>query len=314
MGPTMNQDQNLSHNVENNIDINKAILAIEKQIIKDGDLANSTVAYRLELLHELSKFELGKFIILNSGLNGYWIEYILYYCEDSPRYANITDFEKKLLANFPLIKATQQRCQILLNILEELTKENFSIASLPCGTGHELLNIKKNATVKNLELNFLDIDNKILAFAQQKASEYVLEPSTKLNFMQVDAWGISKVFQNKFNILVSSGLTIYEYNDDRILSFFIEVYNTLKANGIFIISTITLPPINNNESEWDLNYIDSEYYKLEMTVFSDVLKSKWRAFRSTKLMFNLLKRAGFSKMEVKYDQAKIFPNIIAVKA
>jgi SAM-dependent methyltransferase len=303
----------LSHN-HVNIDIKKRISELEAKIKKAGDLPGATLEYRLKLLHEFAQFDLGKFIILNSGLNGYWTEYILYYSEDSPRYANITPLEKILITKFPVMLATQQRCKILLDILAKNLRDNISLASIPCGTGHELLNIKGISTTKNLELNFIDLDKEILVLAQQKAQQYQMDSTTKLNFVECDAWKLSKLYNNHFNIVVSSGLTIYEHSDDRVLSFFIEVFNSMKSGGIFIISTITLSPLVSQDSEWDLNKIEKEYLQLSFILFTQVLEVKWGANRSTELMIKLLKQAGFSKMEVIYDEARIFPNIIALKA
>ena len=67
----------------------------------------------IQLLEKLSSFELGKFLLANKGLNGYWTDYILTYPRKEKCF-NISDFEKTILERLPTFCATQQRFNIFL--------------------------------------------------------------------------------------------------------------------------------------------------------------------------------------------------------
>ena len=57
--------------------------------------------------------------------------------------------------------------------------------------------------------------------------------------------------------------------------------------------------------------VNSEHALLQKIVFADVLECKWQIFRSEELVRSQLLDAGFTEIEVFYDEAHIFPTVIA---
>lgn len=49
-------------------------------------------------------------------------------------------------------------------------------------------------------------------------------------------------------------------------------------------------------------------------VFSDILECKWQIFRSEELVRAQLLEAGFTEIKFFYDEAHIFPTIVAKRA
>ncbi|MCL2933346.1 MAG: hypothetical protein MGG11_14170 [Trichodesmium sp. MAG_R03] len=73
-----NKQRILSH--ENlNETIETTIERVKQRIIETGYKPYVTVARQLELVDELADFPLGKFILQNRGLNGYWTDYVMKY-------------------------------------------------------------------------------------------------------------------------------------------------------------------------------------------------------------------------------------------
>ena len=78
MTPTIENTRLLSHS-PSSVTIESIVKNIADKIQSQGDKAHVTVKYQLELLNQLSQFELGRFILQNRGVNGYWTHYILTY-------------------------------------------------------------------------------------------------------------------------------------------------------------------------------------------------------------------------------------------
>ena len=94
---------------------------IESRIDSEDPLKN----LKLDLLHQLTKFELGKFLLINKGLNGYWTNYILTYPTNNIEVSS--NLERVFLEELPSILATQQRYKIFLkyNQQSEIVSDKF---------------------------------------------------------------------------------------------------------------------------------------------------------------------------------------------
>ncbi|XVN42481.1 MAG: hypothetical protein RCG15_07740 [Candidatus Rickettsia vulgarisii] len=74
---TINASTNLiTHNVEVIKDIDLTSYQVNLHNKKDLILP---LNIELELLNQLAEFDLGKFLLLNKGLNGYWTSYLILY-------------------------------------------------------------------------------------------------------------------------------------------------------------------------------------------------------------------------------------------
>lgn len=80
-----------------------------------------------------------------------------------------------------------------------------------------------------------------------------------------------------------------------------------------MISFLTPPPIPGFITEWELQNVNKEHALFQKIVFADILASKWQTYRSEALMRSQLQEAGFEEIEVVYDNAHIFPTVIAKK-
>lgn len=288
------------------------IAQIKERLIAEGDKSYVTVAQQLELLEQFQQFELGRFIILNAGVDGYWTHYIMSYPEKGARTGLSSDdqpicsFEKRMLETFPVLLATQQRYQIFQNELQKNIRENTTFASLPCGLMTDLLTLNYK-DVKNFNLVGIDLDPnslwKALLFAQQLGLE------AKAKFLLRDAWKLDT--EQEFDVLTSNGLNIYEPSDEKIVALYQQFYKTLKKGGTLITSFLTPPPIVTKDSEWLMEKINKEDLLLQKIVLGDIVQAKWQCFRSSELTQQQLEAAGFSAIEFIYDTAHIFPTVVA---
>ena len=121
-----------------------AVKAITERVISEGDKPHATVVRRLEVLKDLQGFPLGRFLLINRGLNGYWTHYVV---SDHPekRRAGTTSFsnatEKFLFDEAPGVLATQERFVHFKEVLQDQLKEGTVMASIPSGLMGELLTL-----------------------------------------------------------------------------------------------------------------------------------------------------------------------------
>jgi SAM-dependent methyltransferase len=151
----------------------------------------------------------------------------------------------------------------------------------------------------------IDLDPETLAQAAQLARERGL----KSEFIQQDAWEIKS--DQQFDLIASSGLTIYIRDDERVRNLYRIFFRALKPGGILVTSFLTPPPVPNEQTEWDLSKVDQDAALLQKILFVDILDAGWRAYRPEATVVDQLKSTGFVDLQVIYDQAHIFPTVIA---
>ena len=189
--------QNLSHEPRE-FSFEAAKQTIMDRIHSRGDLPDVSVENQLELLDQLSQFDLGKFLIERAGLNGYWTHYIISHPlkgrQSNPN-QNHTPFhplEDFLLNRAPTCLATQQRFVIFKTLIQDHLQDGQSLASIPCGLMGDLLDLD----FSNLSEFFLcgiDLDPETLSQAMSYAEEKrYLSIAHFLNKMH----GISKLTLN----------------------------------------------------------------------------------------------------------------------
>lgn len=256
----------------------------------------------LKLLDGLSQFELGRFLLANRGLNGYWTAYVILY---SLRKESKHPLEHWMLNKAPGFKATKERFKIFQEQLQLHLQDNWTLASLPCGLMDDLLSLDySNKT--NINLVGIDLDADSLELAAQNAIKYNFKNVT---FLKKIAWNLG--IESELNLITSNGLNIYEPDDEKVTAFYQQCYKALKPNGIFITSFITPPPTVSNESTW-VNFNKEDLIK-QKAIFNDILEVNWQTFRTEKQTCNQLIQAGFKVKEVLYDSQGIFPTVVARK-
>lgn len=303
----------LSHSIcpEN---IKKVISKIKQKILQAGDKSYVRVEKQLELLNELSQFDLGRFLIQHGGLNGFWTHYILTYPQEGKvidknnRGEPLGRLEKTLLNDLPIVVATQERFKIFLKENQKAVKSGAKLASIPCGMLGELLYLDYKG-ITDIKLFGLDYDSATLNDAKMLALKLGL--TNKINLIKTDAWQLN--FINEFNLISSNGLNIYEPDDKKIVNLYKKFYQALVPGGKLVTSSITYPPSFPEKTEWKTQKLDYDKILLQQIIFSDILNSKFFCFRTTKKTKQQLVDVGFKNIRFIEDNAKIFPTVVAEK-
>lgn len=105
----MNETPPLSHQKQN-FNLKDRLSALKQRSIQRGDLPDIPVDIQLKWIDELQEFELGRFLLMHRGLNGFWTDYILQH-PDHPMKA-LSGMEDFILNRCPVVLATQERFKI----------------------------------------------------------------------------------------------------------------------------------------------------------------------------------------------------------
>ncbi len=302
----MDQQCLLSHSLATE-ELEVVVRKIAAEIKQRGDKPYATIDMQLDLLQQLSQFELGKFLLLNQGINGYWTHYILTYPWAGAK-ANLTFVERFILERAPIMLATQERFKIFLNENQQAVKPAATLACIPSGMMGELLYLKVSG-ISNLKLIGIDYDPNALSDAQLLADKQNLSTVIELN--KGDAWSLD--VENKFDLISSNGLNIYEPDDARVTALYRAFYNALKPGGTLVTSFLTCPPSMSDECEWNIPVINHSDLLLQKIIFSDILAVKWQCYRSSVQTKKQLESVGFNGLKFIYDKAKLFPTVVAYK-
>lgn len=302
-----------SHGGEN-LNLTTTIKKLQQQIHVLGDTEYSTVQQRLSLLNQLSQFELGRFLILNRGINGYWTDYILTYPKRgkitglSSDHSPLTALEQFILDKAPVIQATQERFTQFLRQNQRQVANDHHLACIPSGLMGELLYLDYR-NIKQIQLTGIDFDTETLKQSEALAQQYHLDAYTC--YQRHDAWQLP--FQGSFDLISSNGLNIYEPDPQKVSELYQSFFTALKPQGKLVTSFLTPPPGAQSTGEWQLEKIDKTALATQYTIFAEILAAKWQCFMSSQQMIAILEKIGYSDVEVFPDTAHIFPTIIAYK-
>ncbi|HCJ82899.1 MAG: hypothetical protein A2Y28_02600 [Chlamydiae bacterium GWC2_50_10] len=298
--------KNLSHE-QRDVSFQAAKQGLIEKIQNRGELPHASVQKQLELLEQLSAFDLGKFLIERGGLNGYWTHYIIAYPEKAQAYS-LHPVEEFLLNSAPSCLATQHRFSLFKETIQKHLFEGCVLASVPSGLMAEFLDLDFS-NMKTFSLHGIDLDEETLSQAKGYAEEKGL--IGKCRFFQKDAWNLS--ISEEYDLIASNGLAIYEADDEKVVALYRQFYNALKSKGTLITSFLTPPPTSGKTTEWRMDKVNLQDALLQKIVFADILNTKWQVFRSEETVREQLQKAGFQKIEILYDEAHIFPTLIAEK-
>ncbi len=290
----------ISHNNNNDL-LKEKIDKIKKRI----KLKNENAEVQIKILEQLSEFELGRFLILNKGLNGFWTSYLINHIYGTKK---ISQLERIFLEELPTVQATQNRAKIFQKQIQNRIKNNSIFASIPCGTAEDLLTLNFKS-YKNIQLIGIDLDRNSLNLAQRIAEKNNLKNS--FTTQNLNAWKLN--FENKFDLITSNGLNIYEKNEKKIVKLYENFYNALKNKGALITSFLTFPPTLDKNSPWKMETLNKEKLDLQKIIFSDILKVNWQSFNHKKDFKKMLENIGFSNIKIYSDKACQFPTVVAEK-
>ncbi len=289
--------QLITHHEDASLDLNR----IQTRLQSSGNLA-LPLEEELELLEQLTQFELGRFLLKNKGLNGYWTYYIILH---GPTKSDLHPLEHWLLNKAPTVKATQERFQIFRHELQSRLQSGMTLASIPCGRMDDLLGLDYSK-VSDIQLVGIDLDRQSLVLAQDVANTYGYK---NVSLLHKDAWNLGAKAQ--YDIITSNGLNIYESDDQKVIELYKEFFSALRPNGVLITSFLTPPPALSPESSWK-NY-NPEDARTQKAIFGDIIGVAWQTFRTESKTREQLEEVGFKSVDIIYDSQGMFPTVVAWK-
>ncbi|MEM7222223.1 MAG: class I SAM-dependent methyltransferase [Pseudomonadota bacterium] len=293
-----------------------AILARKRrEIAERGDLPDGTAAERLELIEQLAGFPLGRFLLENRGLNGYWTDRVIEHPDRgrasgrAPDGRPLTPLERQLLDRFPIVLATQERARFFATAIQARIAEGAVFASIPCGLMRDLL-ARDYGNAPGVRLVGIDIDQESLDLATRLAADYGLTGAA--SFRRSDAWALGS--ESAFDLIASNGLNIYEPDEARVIALYRAFFEALKPGGVLVTGFLTPPPALDPSCEWDRTALDPEATRLQKIVFADIIGAAFQCYRSSETSKAQLAAAGFDSLDLLWDRAKMFPTVIARKS
>lgn len=252
-----------------------------------------------DLLNELASFNLGRFLLHNRGLNGYWTSYIFRNNVDS---AQLTELESWLL-NDSLYVMARERFYTFQEEIRKRLHSDMTLASIPSGLMDDLL-LLDYPFYRNIHLVGIDADSESLKFARQNAKERGFS-SEQVTLMQKDAWDLD--IYTEFDLITSNGLNMYESCEKRLIALYQSFYKALKPNGTLLISFIPPPP------EKIASFISPENFLKERSIFGDIVQINYLNFCAEVDMKNQLQTAGFMIESIQYNEKGMAPVVVAKK-
>jgi hypothetical protein len=261
----------------------------------------------LSLRDEMREFPLGRFLLENLGLNGFWTSYVLMHPERGRLTGRGIDgyrlqpLESWLLDECPIFLATQERSRIFRRITESLLAPDMHLASLPCGLMDDLLGLDIPKGIEGLRYTGIDIDRESLVFAQNNAHARACK--VPLDLRQADLMRMAT--SPEFDLITSNGLNIYLESDDECVAFYQRAAAMLTPGGHLITSFIT------PTTSWQPHSLQA--LARQQQLFGSVLPVRWMCTRSVGLTCRQLLEAGLDPVRVVYDRQCMFPTVLARK-
>lgn len=299
--------QTISHQTTrfNDEGLTQALVRQTEQRLRNSAQLILSLDRTLELLHQLEQFELGRFLLHNRGLNGYWTAYVFQQGFGKP----LTNPLEQWLLNKSLLVQARERFERFKMELGQQLREGAHLASIPSGLMDDLLQLDYR-NLRHFRLTGIDVDAESLHLAQENARKRGLEGHCQ--FLQRDAWTLG--VQGEFDVISSNGLNMYEPNPQRLIELYRNFQVALKDDGHLLISFLTPPPADDAKaSAWDGYNIAQEDLEIERALFGDVIQVKYRNFSTEDEIRSQLKAAGLTVERVNYNRKGVLPIVIARK-
>ncbi|MFI8944568.1 SAM-dependent methyltransferase [Streptomyces syringium] len=262
----------------------------------------------LDILDQLQQFELGRFLLHNRGLNGYWTSYIFRNAPAGPT----TPMEHWLLNNSLLCQARERFHRFKEEIAGSVA-EGATLASIPCGVMDDLLQ-QDYRGVEKFKLVGIDIDEESIGYAKENAAEHGLSEHTA--FEVRDAWKLG--VDGEFDLIVSNGLNMYESDPQRLTDLYRSFHQALRPGGRLLLSFLTPPPpppwvAPEHAAAWEKYDIPEADLRRELSIMGDIVQVTYLNFSSEDEVRGQLEAAGFTVHAVRYNDHGVLPIITAVK-
>lgn len=294
----------LSHSSSNPGAVNTDFTLLRQELKDRLNARHIPDAELLTLFDELCEFELGRFLIVNKGLNAHWTNELVRWTSGDKR--QLTRLERIIFEKLPATLATRERYGIFRRELQKRVPTSGVMASVPCGLMHDLLELKCPRSVR---LVGVDLDGEALSGARTLADERGY--ASQMHLHQTDAWDMT--FTDEFEVLTSNGLNIYEPDDEKVKALYKIFFRALKKGGTLITSFMTPSPLHSPDSSWRMERIEASLLLLQKRLFIDILDARWSAMRTEAQTYQQLTDAGFDRIRFIYDRAGMFPTVLAEK-
>ncbi|WP_133646727.1 SAM-dependent methyltransferase [Paraburkholderia flava] len=301
-------DRLISHEDQSDRSYEQAAEAAKARLRAGGDLPGATVEQQLAVVDQLASFELGRFLLVNRGLDAYWTHRLVTYVPGTLKRGEVSDLEYQVFEQMPAVLATRERFGIFRREVQAMLKPGIALASVPGGLMGDLLLLDHTAC-PDATLLGVDLDQRALDGARSLATERGL--AQQLTLRHADAWEMD--LNGAADVLTSNGLNIYEPDDERVTALYRKFFDALKPGGRLVTSFLTPPPMLSPESPWDMSAVTPALLGLQHLLFVKIIEAKWSAFRTQAQTRAQLEAAGFTEMTFIDDRARMFPTVVARK-
>lgn len=277
--------------------------------LRQADTLVLPLEQTLAILAQLQEFELGRFLLHNRGLNGYWTSYVFQY---SPGDATSSPMEHWLL-NKSLLCGGRERFHRFKAEIAKCITEEAVLASIPCGAMYDLLQ-QDYRSVERFTLIGVDVDGESTDLASENATKHGVRQHCE--FLVRDAWQLG--LDGECDLLVSNGLNMYESDPQRLVALYRNFSRALRPGGQLLLSFLPTPPPPPWEAphlagEWDKYGVTEEDLRKELSLFWDILQVKYLNFSTEAEVHAQLEEAGLTVKSVMYSSTGVMPIVSAVK-
>lgn len=302
----------LSHHTASNVPPGEAVANLAAGIerrLREADQLVLPLDEELQLLAGLQEFELGRFLLHNGGLNGYWTSYVFRYRPGDP---TTTPLEHWLL-NSSLLPGIRERFHRFKALIAQEITSGGTLASVPCGLMDDLLDMDYR-DVTGVRLIGVDIDAEAVDLAAKNAAVRGL--SERCRFLVRDAWELG--LDTEVNLLVSNGLNMYEPDRDRLVELYRNFRRALRPEGRLLISFIPPPPPPPwagpaHAVGWAKYGIQEADLRRDMAIFGDILQPKYLHFTDEQELRAQMAEAGLVVTEMSRNAGGALPIATAVR-
>lgn len=218
-------------------------------------------------------------------------------------------------------KSVANQAKVLGSIIKEFFGEKKTLLDASCGIGTQSIGLAE----LGYEVSASDLSDEEVRLARQEADKRRL----KIDFQVADMCKVSKVYNKKFDIVLSADNSIpHLLTDEDILKTFKEFYALLNSRGGCIITVRDYQNINPEKQKYILNprhvhdapegkivmfdlwEFDGDYYNLSMYLVKDngngaletiAMRSRYYCITTDKLE-GLMREAGFTSVQTLKDK------------
>ncbi|GAA3991707.1 class I SAM-dependent methyltransferase [Streptomyces plumbiresistens] len=305
-------DTALSHHTRSAVtpDDTARLAARIEQRLRAADRLLLPLDEELQLLSELQEFDLGRFLLHNEGLNGYWTSYVFGHQPGDPV---ATELERWMLTR-SLLPGIRERFGRFKAAIAPSVTDGAVLASVPCGLMDDLLQQDYRDTT-GVRLIGVDIDPESVDLARENAAERGL--AELCEFHVGDAWRLD--LDAEADLLTSNGLNMYESDPERLVELYRNFARALRPGGRLLVSFIPAPPAPPwAEAGWPGGWAkygiqDADLLR-DMAIFGDILQAKYLNFTGEQEIRSQLSRAGLVVTDISRNARGALPIAIAVRS